>query len=504
MKKYKFEIILGLAISVFVLVFSYLSIKRHLTLHSYYYDLGIMNQVVDNTSRGRFLEMTNQQLGRNANRLAIHFDPILAAFAPFYWIYRDPSVLLVGQVLIVGMGAWAVYLIANRILKKKLISLVFALLYLLFFQNQRAVLFDFHAVTLATSFMLFAFYFNLVKKQIPYFVFLVLALLTKEHVGMIVIMFGFYLFFVKGEKKTAIATAILGAVFFVMSVYVLIPYFRQQDHFALKYFETLGGSPSKVLVNVLIRPRYVFGMILGDDSINYSLRLIAPVFYAVFSPLSLLIALPEWAINTISINPNMRAYHFHYSSLIVPVLFYSLIIGYRNFDIRFKNKKIKGTVFVIFIIMNILSFVNYNPVPSPLVKRPASYKEIDPVKKRTLNFLMSRLKDDNIKLSTTPRLAPFFTNRRYYHNFLYDTAFSAMGQTEEDVIKAKLGTYVDYDYVIIDFEEIGDLDSGSLPVKFYQHLKDNDDYEMILTDDNDIQVFKKKTGDKPLFEDSEI
>lgn len=504
MRKHKFEIILALAISIFVIVFSYLSIKRHLTLNSYYYDLGIMNQVVDNTSRGRFLEMTNQQLGRNANRLAIHFDPILAVFAPFYWIYRDPSVLLIGQALIVAMGAWAVYLIANKVLKKKIISLVFAIAYLMFFQNQRAVLFDFHAVTLATSFLLFAFYFNLVKKTIPYFIFLVLAMLTKEHVGMVVIMFGLYLFFVKKEKKTAIFTAGLGALFFVMSVYVLIPYFRQQDHFALKYFETLGGSPSKVLINVFIRPRYVFGMIFAENSIEYSVRLIAPVIYAVFSPLSLLIALPEWAINTISINPNMLAYHFHYSSLIIPVLFYSLILGYKNFDNMVKNEKLKGAVFVVFIVLNVFSIRNYNPVPASFVKRPVSYREIDPVKKKTLTFLQTRLKDDNIKLSTTPRLAPFFTNRRYYHNFLYDTAFSAMGQTEEDVILSKWGTYVGYDYVIIDFDEIGDLDSGSLPVKFYQHLTNNDDYEMILTDDHDIQVFKKKNDEKPLFEDSEI
>lgn len=502
--KDKFQIILALFIITFIVVFSYLSVKRYLTLNSYYYDLGIMNQVVDNTSRGWFLEMSNQQLLKNANRMAIHFDPILAAFAPFYLLYRDPSVLLVAQAAIVGLGALAVYLIGVNVLRKKPISLLFAVSYLMYFQIQRVVLFDFHAVALATTFMLFAFYFNLAKKNFWYFLFLVLALLTKEHVGMVVALFGAYLFLVKKEKKTGLATALLGGVFFVVSVYVIIPYFRNESHFALKYFETLGDSPSKVMVNVLIRPKYVLGMILGQDSINYVARLITPVFYAVFSPLSLLVALPEWAINTISINGNMRAYYFHYSSLIIPVLFYNLILGYRNFSARVKKPLIRTVALVLFIAANIYSIYGYNPVPANLVRYPVGYRELDPVKKRSIEVLKVKLKDENIRLSTTPRLAPFFTNRRYYHNFLFDSAYAAMGQTEEDVIKSKLGSYKDSDYVIIDNEEIGDLSEGTLQVKFYVDMKDNEMYEVVATDDRTIEVYKKKDGKPSLVKHDDI
>ena len=121
--KNKFQIILWFCIVFFIIFFSYLSIKRYQTLNSYYYDLGIMNQVVYNTSKGRFLEMTNQELKRNASRLAIHFDPILALFAPFYKIYEGPEILLIGQALILGLGAWAVCLISEKILKKKFLVL---------------------------------------------------------------------------------------------------------------------------------------------------------------------------------------------------------------------------------------------------------------------------------------------------------------------------------------------------------------------------------------------
>ncbi|MEK7522425.1 MAG: DUF2079 domain-containing protein, partial [Patescibacteria group bacterium] len=186
MKNFKFQILLWFSILTFIVLFSYLSIKRYQTHNSYYYDLGIMNQVVYNTSQGRFLEMTNQDLKKNVSRLAIHFDPILAVFAPFYKIYEGPEVLLIGQAVILGLGALAVFLISQKVLKKNLISLIFSLTYLFYFAIQRAVLFDFHAVTLATTFFLFALYFNLVKKNNWYYVFIFLSLLTKEHIGLVV------------------------------------------------------------------------------------------------------------------------------------------------------------------------------------------------------------------------------------------------------------------------------------------------------------------------------
>lgn len=486
---------LGVAITLFVLVFSYLSVKRYLTLNSYYYDLGIMNQVVDNTSRGRFLEMTNQQLGKNASRLAIHFDPILAVFAPVYLIIRSPSVLLVSQVIIVGLGALAVYLLGMKTLRKKPVSLMFAILYLLYYQVQRQVLFDFHSVALATSFFLFAFYFYEAKKVLPYFLFIFLALLTKEHVGLIVIMYGIYIGVYKRDLRNGIMTAALGGIFFVSTVYFIIPYFRSQEHFALKYFEDFGDSPSKIIINIFTNPFITLGKIFARESVDYIFRLFSPVLYSLFSPLTILIALPELAINILSINSNMRSYYFHYSAIIVPVLFYAMILGYKNQQGLIKDKKIRSAIFVIFMIANALSFYRYNPVPALLVKEPARYHEMDPVKKKTIYFLMDKLKDDSIKLSTTPRLAPFFTNRRYYHNFLYDTAFAQMGQTEEGVLERMLGSYEGYDYVIIDTDEIGEVDSGKLPVKFYQHLRQNENYRMVLSDDKFIEVYKKIDGE---------
>lgn len=492
MKDYIYKILLSISILSFIIIFSYLSISRYKTLNSYYYDLGIMNQVVYNTSKGRFLEMTNQDLKRNANRLAIHFDPILAFFAPFYKIYEGPEILLIGQALILGLGAWAVYLIAEKILKKKLISLIFALTYLFYFAVQRAVLFDFHAVTLATTFFLFAIYFQEVKKWFWFFIFILLALLTKEHIGLVVILYGIYLLVIKKEKKIGLLASFLGLIFFIATIYFIIPYFRGIEHFALRYFEDFGDSPSSILINFFRHPLVVIRAVFRPEIFNYLIRMILPLFYAVFSPLSFLIALPEWAINILSINENMRSIFFHYNSVIVPFIFYSLILGYRNFNKLIKNKLIKNLIFILFIVLNLRSIYLYNPVPY-FVKRPVNYSELNPITKSSLALWKEKLKDDNIKVSTTPKLAPYFTNRRYYHNFLYDSAYASMGLVDDDIM-ITIDEYKMVDYVVIYRPEIGNFDKGSLPVKFYERLREDNNYEMIYSNDRDeksIEVYKK-------------
>jgi uncharacterized membrane protein len=433
-----------------------------------------MNQVVYNTSQGRFLEMTNQDLKKNVSRLAIHFDPILAIFAPFYKIYEGPEILLIGQALILGLGAWAVYLIAEKILKKKSISLIFALLYLFYFPVQRAVLFDFHAVTLATTFFLFAIYFQEVKKWSWFFIFVLLALLTKEHIGLVVVFYGIYLLVIKKEKKTGLFTSFLGLIFFIVTVYVVIPYFRGGEHFAANYFVDIKSRLTTIFI----------------DGFSYVKLLILPNIYSLFSPLTLLISLPEWAINILSINNNQRSILFHYNSVIVAFIFYSLILGYKNFCQIVKNKKLQVTFFAVFIFFNLRSIYLYNPIPY-FVKRPVNYSELNPITKNSLALWKEKLKDDNIKVSTTPKLAPLFTNRRYYYNFLFDSAFREGGLTEKDILKNEINKYVLADYVIINKQEIGDINKETLPVKFYQGLIKNLDFKLIFFDSQDIEVYKK-------------
>src|SRR3990167_8103915 len=88
----------------YFLLFSYLSITKHLSLHSTYLDLGLESQIVWNTSQGRFLETSFGPQGSLISALSFHVSPISALLSPLYWIWADPIVLLLLQTFVLSLG----------------------------------------------------------------------------------------------------------------------------------------------------------------------------------------------------------------------------------------------------------------------------------------------------------------------------------------------------------------------------------------------------------------
>jgi len=487
----KYKIILGLIVGFYIVLFSHLSIRKYLTLQSHYFDLGIMNQVVYNTAHGRFLEMTNQDFLKNVSRFAIHFDPILALFAPLYLIYSGPETLLFAQAIILGLGAAAVYLIAGYFLKNKPVSLFFSVAYLLYFCVERANVFDFHGVTLGTTFILYMIYFSLVKKYRTAVVFMFLALLTKEHAGLITLFFGLYLFFVRKERKFSLLVCALSLIFFTATVNFVIPYFRQSSHFALKYFGDFGDSPGNIFLGITRNPLLVINIVSKPDVLTYLGRLVlANGIFMIFAPLEFLVSLPELAINVLSNNPNMKGLYFHYNALIVPFIFLSAIAGYRKITESRRLKKYRIIFFGAFIATTLLSAYLFNPLPLKFLKEPYFWAKIDANKLATIRQWQDILRDDSIKVSSTPELAPFFTGRSYYYNFLYDPSFSAYGISRDDIIKG-LRNYEMADYVVIFKTGIDKSGKKSLPRRFYDDLTGNKRFQKIFGEENGIEVFKK-------------
>ena len=86
--------------------FSVLSIERHRAFETGRFDLGNMVQAVWSTAHGHVLQVTNLH-GAQVSRLGAHVDPILIVFAPLWWLWPSPSLLLTAQAIVVaGLGIW--------------------------------------------------------------------------------------------------------------------------------------------------------------------------------------------------------------------------------------------------------------------------------------------------------------------------------------------------------------------------------------------------------------
>src|SRR5581483_7064861 len=150
--------LLWTAILAYAAGFSALSILRHRAFNDGRYDLGNMVQTVWNTAHGHFLQMTSGD-GVQISRLAAHFDPILAAFAPLWWIWPSPEMLLAVQAVAVALGALPVYRLAHKHLGSERAGLGFALVYLLYPATEWLTLNEFHPVALSCPLLLFAFWY---------------------------------------------------------------------------------------------------------------------------------------------------------------------------------------------------------------------------------------------------------------------------------------------------------------------------------------------------------
>ena len=184
----------------------------------------------------------------------------------------------------------------------------------------------------------------------------------------------------------------------------------------------------------------------------------------------------------------MRSYYFHYQSLIVVGLFYGMILGYRKF-INFNNKIFKKFFLMAFFLINFYYFYQYYPLPF-FVNNKISYKEISKEKKRSIEVWRKILKDENIVLSSTPKLAPFFTQRKYYFNFLFDPAWYSLGYSDEKIFNIKKDVYKKADYIVINKDEISKEKEDNALSKIYNNFLEDKNFTLIYNQGG-IKIYKK-------------
>lgn len=331
-KKYRQEFILGILICIYIFYFTTASFLRYDNFFAGRYDLGNMDQTVWNTIKGNIFQASNDY-GITTSRLAYHADFILILISPFYLLWNNPKTLLLLQTLILSFGGIIIYLIAKDTIKNKWLAIIFSSLFLMNPLVQYTNLYDFHAVALATTFLLVSFYFFLKKKYFLLTIFLMLSGLSKEQVWIIVSFFGLPLLFQKSTKVKLLGAGIISislAIFFYLIEYA-IPHSLGAQHFALTYYSDFGNSPLKIISNVIFSPQKVLPIFFESSRLKYLFELFLPVgFISILSPLSLAFAVPDLLINLVSNNSGLRQIYYQYSANITPFIFISAIIGVKN------------------------------------------------------------------------------------------------------------------------------------------------------------------------------
>jgi uncharacterized membrane protein len=291
-------------------------------------DMGIMMQALWNTTHGAVLHQTVCNIVSDTNclgdvsRLAIHFEPIMFPIALLYWAFPSAKTLQFLQTAIVALGAFPAYWIASRRLGNVAVGVLFAFLYLLHASLDSAVTFDFHAVTLAAPFLMFALYFLLTRNTVGLFSFCVLAMSTKEEVALSVALIGLCAIAFQSRWRVGAGLLAMAVAWVVMEVAIMHAASPIGHAPTIGRYAQFGTSPAQIVIYVLTHPALILRNYVFDHSrILYLRALVAPLGYlAVLSPLVILITAPALAINMLSSDPRMYSGFLQYAAESVPIM----------------------------------------------------------------------------------------------------------------------------------------------------------------------------------------
>src|SRR5205085_3907462 len=203
------RLLLAAAAGAYAAGFAALSVQRHRAFETGRFDLGNMVQAVWATAHGHPLRVTDLH-GHQVSRLAAHADPILVLFAPLWWAWPSPEMLLVLQAVAVAAGAFPVFSLARKHLGSDRAALGFALAYLLLPAVQWLTLNEFHPVALATPLLLFAFWYLDEDRLVPFAICAVLACACKEEIPLVVAGFGIWYALSRRRYRPGAAIAACG------------------------------------------------------------------------------------------------------------------------------------------------------------------------------------------------------------------------------------------------------------------------------------------------------
>jgi len=398
---------------------SALAVLQHRAFWTGRFDVGNLTQAVWSTAHGDFLSVTGLT-GRQISRLGAHFDPIVAAFAPLWWLWPDPSLLLVVQAAAVATGAVPVYLLGRRHLESDWAAAGFALAYLLHPATQWLVLDDFHPVALATPLLLWAFWFLDSERLVPFALTAAAACLTKEQIGLVVAAMGVWYAARPAGRRAGIAIAVAGTVVSLVAVSVVVPHFAPGggSPFAGRY-ESVGGSPGGMVETAVTSPGAILDAASESRDLAYLRDLLLPLLgLPLLAPLALLTAVPELALNLLSDTRTQTSIHFHYTAGALPGLMVAAVLGAARLRRRFRwarrpeGRAIVVSALVAGILLGPLPVWSHVPFGSELAAREHLVGSHAEVAERALRLIPA-----DAGVSATNTLGAHLSGRRRIFSF---------------------------------------------------------------------------------------
>lgn len=251
--------------------------------------------------------------GLQKNFLAEHFSPVLLAFVPFDFLFRSPLVLLIGEALIFGLGAFTIAGALRSLGLRPLLAQCVAAAFATNVMCWDALTFDFHPEAMLPC-GLFATLWALKEKKLGWLVVSLVGVLSiKEDVALALLpMVGVLWLDERRGWRWPLAVTAITVVWGFFALKIAMPLARPPDApwglFAERYGQW-GATPGAALQAMLARPGEVLAA-LFDGPVDRQLRQLG--YAPLLDPVGLLASVPtllEQRLSSFDAQQNFAYYY---------------------------------------------------------------------------------------------------------------------------------------------------------------------------------------------------
>ncbi len=302
----------------------FFTIRHHRQILTSAFDLGIFDNLMYNTIKGRFFQSPVMFGPGHHNSLSTHAEYAMVLFAPLYALAPRAETLLLLQSVFLGGAVIPLYLFARTMLSRWP-AVVLVLAYVLFAPLHGANFYDFHWLPLGVFFYFWLFYGIASRKTWLSVLMIVLLFALREDIAVGLAFLGVFLFVTGLRVRFGVTLALAAAVWFVIDKFVIMPW-AGPWWFDSMYNELFADGKTgygNVVKTLLSNPFYALSTFVRGPKLTYALHMLAPLVLLPIRRLPFLLLLVPGSVFTLMTTgywPTLSI-AFQYTTHWVPFLF---------------------------------------------------------------------------------------------------------------------------------------------------------------------------------------
>ncbi len=413
------------AIALHFLILLFLGLSRHWAYLTSLNDLGVFDQAVWGTMQGDWFLNTSNHFSKPLNWLGFHFNLILLAFVPLYWVNPSPEWFALVQALALSLAAWPIFLFASNACQSERSAFIWALVYLFNPLVLNAAAWDFHPVSLAVPFVALGMFAIAREKRSTLFCCCLALLLIQEQMGLTVAGLG-VLWGVQTRKwLPGVILVVLGIAHAFLILGVVMPAFSlTNNHWMLaagndsfNRYGWLGHSFIEIGHNLVTRPLAVLRIVMFDmGGAWYLMLLLLPLLgLPLAAPAMLLPGLSDLAANLLSSNPMPRSMMAYHNAVLVAVFTIAAIDGCQRIC-RWNNFMSLLQWAGLVLMSSFILGYKWAPFPLPLALNAWQPRHFPYVPEQGASKILSAI-GSNSSVSAQANVGSHFSQRREIYVF---------------------------------------------------------------------------------------